>query len=171
MISSTSTIPFGDDGALATVEKMRQLANDATGNPNVVAFARELIYNPVPRPQPQAFAARVISAWLKGVWRYVDDPINRELLVTPDAMLRQYEAEGIVTGDCDEAAILGAALGMSVGIPAVYTVVGFDDGTGQLSHVFTSLLPNGGPRITLDVTRPLPGSPVPRVVQAIDISV
>lgn len=170
--SQTTTIPFGDDGALRTVEFIRQLIHDSTANPTVVAFARQLAYQPTPRSVPQVGAARAISVWLRGNWHYVEDPINRELLQSPDYMLEQYANDGYVSGDCDEAAILGASLGAAIGIPSVLTLVGFDDGTGGLySHVFASLLPGGGPRITLDVTRPLVGTPVPRVVQAIDILV
>lgn len=170
--TQTTTIPFGDDGALRTVDIMRQLIHDSTANPTVVAFARQLAYQPTPRAMPQLAVARAIANWLKVSWRYVDDPVNRELLQTAERMLLQYDDFGYVSGDCDEAAILGASLGASVGIPSILTLVGFDDGMGgYYSHVFATLLPTGAPRVTLDVTKPLPGTPVPRVVQAADFPV
>lgn len=170
--SQTTTIPYGDDGALRTVAAMRTLILDSTANPTVVAFARQIVYNPTPRSLPQVNAARLIAVWLRGNWHYVDDPVNRELLQTPGYMLEQYGDMGYVSGDCDEAAILGASLGAAVGIPSTLTLVGFADDTGGLySHVFATLLPTNGPRITLDVTRPLVGTPVPRVVQAVEIPV
>ena len=170
--SQTMAIPYGDDGALRTVQRMRQIINDSTANPTVVSFARQLVVTSSPRPQPQLQAARTINVWLRGIWRFVDDPTNRELLTTPDFMLSQYANEGIVAGDCDEAAILGASLGMAIGIPAELTIIGFDDGAGGFfSHVFASLLPQGGLRITLDVTRPLPGTPVPRIMQGVSFLV
>lgn len=162
-------IGSGDTGTFDTLGTMASLVRDATGDATVVQLARSLVTSfgstPFVAASPAA-QARKIRNWLLGAWRFVEDPTNRELLRTPDAMLADYNASGYIMGDCDEAAILGAALGAAVGIPAKLNVLELDDGMGPgFSHVFASLLPSDGAEVTLDVTRPPPGSPMPRVLR------
>lgn len=145
---------------------MAATIQDATADPYVVTFARALVKSPAAYAiSTQANAARVIRNFVWSVWRFVDDPVNRELLRTPYNMLMEYDACGYVMGDCDEAAMLGAALGASVGIQPTLTVMEFADNSGQYSHIYASLLPTDGAPVSLDITRPPRGTPVPAVVR------
>lgn len=55
-----------------------------------------------------------IFNWAKGNFNYVPDPYGRELFISPRKMLEKYQS-GIMSGDCDDAALLIASLLGSVG--------------------------------------------------------
>ena len=161
--SSTEMIPGGDAGVARTEDAMCAAVHEATADPYVVGFARLLTHSDTPYPSlVQEHAARRIYAFLWGAWRFVDDPLDRELLRTPRAMLGEYAARGIIMGDCDEAALLGAALATAVNIQAALTVVAF---TATYSHIYATLLPLDGVAVSLDITRPPRGTPVPDAVR------
>lgn len=159
---STTGLAGGDAGVTQTLARMAQLANDGQKSPVVVNYARLITLG---SGQWQGLGAARIFNFLARVWRYVDDPVDTELLVSPDEMLNACEAQGVIMGDCDEAAILGAALGKAVGIAATFTVLAFATDPDRFAHVYATLLPTDGPPVDLDVTRP-PGRvpPVTRVV-------
>lgn len=85
-------------------------------------------------------------------WRFVRDPTGIELLHRPERLLDQIAAGGYAIGDCDDAAILGAALGKAVGFSARFVVLGFFGPRGPFSHVYTELWTGTGWR-ELDITR------------------
>lgn len=104
--------------------------------------------------------ARAIREYLESVFRFVPDPRGVETLRTPLYQLREIHDNGAVGGDCDDAAILGAALGMAVGIAAAFRIVKFRQGA-DYAHVYTILTPRAGGVIDLDVTKPAQGAAVP----------
>ena len=109
-----------------------------------------------------------IRAYLEDRVEFTRDPKGQELLYTPDRMVKLLtdpERDGILRVDCDDVAVLGAALGMSVGLQARFQVVGFLSPKAPFSHVWTDLKPPSGPGAyqwsDLDTTRPqqaLPGA-------------
>ena len=152
---------------------MVKLTNGPNGVdcPDVVFFARDLAVRAgVRNPYRQAVAIR---NWLSRVWRFVDDPPDRELLMTPDVALERFNQTGVIAGDCDEAAMLGAALGKSIGLNAVFVVLSFpalEDPTVDIfQHVFAVLLTPFGDSVSLDVTRPR--GPVPQPIRAASVDV
>lgn len=161
--ASSRSIAGGDAGALETLAIMAELTNRATRNPFVVAAARSLAVRSS-SPRDDYGQAIAIREWLARRWRFVDDPTDTELLRDPENMLREYFDTGGVMGDCDEAAILGAALGKSIGLGACFTVLAFDPrdgGNGGFSHVFATLLTSDGRSVSLDVTKPAGSVPAP----------
>jgi transglutaminase-like putative cysteine protease len=105
--------------------------------------------------------ALAIREWLTRNFKFVPDPVGGELLRDPEYQLREYLARGQITGDCDDAAVLGAALGKAVGIRAKFVAVGFRN-PGPLAHVFAVLtgpvgraIGSGGIGVDLDVTKPV----------------
>lgn len=171
MIVSRRFIRYGDAGAVDTLGIMGELVNDSLQNPIVVGAARELVTRSAPARDGYRQAIQ-IREWLARVWRFVDDPTREELLRDPDAMLREYFETGKIAGDCDEAAVLGAALGKAVGLGACFTVLAFDPidgGTGGFSHVFASLLTGDGRSVSLDVTKP--GGSVPAPIRDLSVEV
>lgn len=159
---------FGDAGTMDDLAKMRRLVSDAMDSPPVVYAARELVTRAGANRDARG-SALAIRDFLEHVWRYVDDPTDRELLRDPDAMLEEYARTGVITGDCDEAAVLGAALGRAVGLEDLFTVLAFDQGPArdQFAHVFAVLLTPAGELIDLDVTKP--GGPVPAATRKLTV--
>lgn len=159
---STHQIGYGDYGVSQTVEHMRALVDAALDNPRVVMLARQIAAMGGRRQYMQALT---IQGWLKRVWRFVDDPTDRDILISPELSLQEFANTGYITGDCDEAATVGATLGRAVGLGAEFCLLGFasDDPAldGRLAHVFAVLLTDDGRRVSLDVTKPAGTLPNP----------
>lgn len=145
------TIPWGDDGSIATLHAMRDMVSRAITTPIVVDTAHTIIRSI--RPRDYHAIALAIRFFLAQNFRFIADPVGVELIRTPERLIRQHHVYGYMSGDCDDVATLGAALGKSVGVPARFVAIGFKS-FGPLAHVFTTLLPSNGPAVSLDVTRP-----------------
>lgn len=163
----------GDYGARQTLLRMRDIVNRSLTIPLVVETANGIAAL-VP-PRDYVGIARAIRAWMAQRFRFVRDPLGVELLRDPQYQLNQWMAQGFITGDCDDAAVLGAALAKSVGIGARFVAVAFQQGA-PLVHVYTVLTGRGdggigslGPGIDLDVTRPAQARarPVRRMEQTV----
>lgn len=157
------TIGYGDRGTADTLATMDELVSRGVDSPAIVGAARELVTR-AGAGRDGVKQARAIRQWLSSVWRFVEDPSDRELLRDPAAMLAEYDRLGIVMGDCDEAAVLGAALGRAVGLEDSFTVLAFPSGGNApdtFAHVYASLLTPAGVSVDLDVTRPAGPVPMP----------
>ncbi|MGE0160724.1 MAG: transglutaminase domain-containing protein [Gemmatimonadales bacterium] len=151
---TTSWIPSGSLGIEWTVWRMRRLVADAQRSPLLVETARRIVGD---NPRAAGFrnsteAAEHIRAFLEGGVRFEHDPAGTELLKPPDMMLEEIELNGQAAGDCDDVAVLGAALGRAVGLPARFRLLAFRPGA-PYEHVYTELLTDGGWR-ELDTTKP-----------------
>jgi transglutaminase-like putative cysteine protease len=165
----TSALPWGDYGVTYTLNQMAELVNDGLNDPELMTFARVMAVKAgIRNSLAQAYAIR---AWLDRVWRFVDDPNDREYLVDPVSLLDDYYDLGFIPGDCDEAAVLGAALGKAVGFSATFTVLGFQtpEGDDRYAHVFATLLTPDGGEVSLDVTRPHGPVPTPTRSMTVDV--
>jgi transglutaminase-like putative cysteine protease len=164
----TFTVGYGDDGVRQSLDVMTAAVDLALDSPDVVFFARQLAARAgVRRPYRQALA---IQNFLERTWRFVDDPYDRDTFVVPDVALREYAATGVMTGDCDEAATMGAALGRAIGLHAQFVVLFFDTlPDASVQHVFTVLLTDDGRQVSLDVTRPRGPVPAPTRTMVVDV--
>lgn len=151
-------IPFGFRGSLATVERMRAVVRASLRQELVIRTAtRVVMFQPT---RNQEAHANAIRQYLASVFHFVPDPRGVETIRTPLYQLREIGETGGVGGDCDDAAVLGAALAMAVGISAWFRIVKFRR-DGEFAHVFTILTPRAGQAIDLDVTKPAQGAAVP----------
>jgi transglutaminase-like putative cysteine protease len=163
----TQQIFGGDIGTLQTVAKMKQLVNASLVDPIVIQTARHIAVQFYPRDRDSQ--ARGIRDYLQEHFQFVNDPRGVELLVGPRAMVDTIRQRYVVTGDCDEAAILGAALGKAIGLQTRFVLLGFAGRAGSYSHVYTIL--RGGSRwFSLDITKPLRG-PFPQVMRQTTVEV
>jgi transglutaminase-like putative cysteine protease len=153
--ATRETIAYGDYGATQTVERMRALANESLAVPIVVETARGIVSTVASRDY--LAMAQAIRSWLSRNFKFIPDPVGVELLTSPEYQLRKFQANGIIYGDCDDAAVLGAALGKAVGIGARYVAVSFRPYPAPLTHIYTVL--TGPPKramsiVDLDITKP-----------------
>jgi len=155
-------IPQGDRGTRATLGAMRSAIRVASTQPMVVERAHRIAAGLPPRDmRARALAVR---RWLARNFRFERDPRGVELLRTPDYQLAQFTRDGYITGDCDDAAILGAALYTALGGVAALVVVAFR-AFRPFTHVFTVLTPgDGGAIVNLDVTKP--GGRLPKIARS-----
>jgi transglutaminase-like putative cysteine protease len=140
----------GDLGAWQTLRKMRALVNASLTDPVVVAAAKEAVAACAAGDyECNAFQ---VGYWLGERFQFVRDPVDVELLHEPRYMLDAITSRGFFQGDCDDAAVLGAALGKAIGLRARLRAIGFDK-VGPFSHVIADVrTPRGW--VQLDVTRP-----------------
>lgn len=126
---------------------MRWLVRSALGDPLLDGTVRAIVSDAGPHN-----AAAHIRRFLERTTRFVEDPPGVELIRTPAFMLEKVECEGYAEGDCDDVAVLGAALGLSAGLPARFVLYAFEGGA-LYEHVFTELMTPAG-AVELDTTRP-----------------
>lgn len=141
-------IPWGHAGIDVTVEHMRSLARAQALSSAVRRKADELVSG---TRTSEELALR-IRRWLERYVRFLHDPDGIELIRTPELMLATIDCYGLAEGDCDDVAVLGAALGMAQGLDATYVLLGFTDAE-PFEHVYTELETDAGP-VELDTTRP-----------------
>lgn len=140
-------IPRAHLGIEWTVEHMRGIATSAASDPDVARTAADIVGS-----SSGAAAARRIRRYLATNLRFQFDEPGIEQIRTPELLLAQIRCDGVAFGDCDDVAVLGAALGLAVGFRVSYVLIAFHD-TDPFEHIYTELETDSGP-VELDTTRP-----------------
>lgn len=141
-------IPGGRLGVAATLQEMRKAVRAGLHDPLTLEAAGRI----VSKAATDAERARRIRAWLEAYVDFLPDPVGLELIRTPRYMLDRVKAEGYAQGDCDDVAVLAAALGQAVGLPARWVLLSFAPGA-PASHVYTELATGEG-WMDMDTTAP-----------------
>jgi transglutaminase-like putative cysteine protease len=143
----------GDLGALATLARMRAMVNQSLADAAVRDAAQELVRM---LPARDTFAqAQAIREFVAQGVQFVPDPRGVEVLTSPAKMLADIAARRSTQGDCDNAAVLSAALGKAIGLRAQFVVLGFFSPDAPYSHVYTRLQTAQG-WLQMDTTKPAP---------------
>lgn len=146
-VFSTST----DAGT--TMRRMANLVRDCLASSRlVVNTANGIVANVAPRDVDGQI--NTIQDWLDSHFRYLSDPVGVELLRDPNGGISEILRLGYTQGDCDEAAMLAATLGMANGIPARFRAMAFYTKDAPFSHVVCDLLGSGKRWIPIDITKP-----------------
>lgn len=110
--------------------------------------------------------AQAIRDWLDSHTDFLRDPDGVEMLHGPVWQVNQIRTHGTEQVDCDDVAMLGAALGKAIGLRARFVVVGFDSPRAAYRHVWAELSPRGNVKwVDMDVTRPSQGLPFDRIAR------
>lgn len=133
---------------------MADYARAASVAPAVVSLAREIVLPAGRRELGEK--VQLVRRWLDSHLRWIPDPLGAEYLVPPLALLARIESQGMAGGDCDDMAMLGAALVRAVGIPARLRAVAFVP-SGRFVHVYAEGW-NGAAWQDLDISRPARGA-------------
>lgn len=135
---------------------MRAMAERVRGTLRTSRYAIDvsnaLVSHTVPRDR--ASQAQTIADYLSRHFRFVSDPIGVELLRDPAEMLLQMQQRGFTQGDCDDAAMTAAVLGMANGLPARFRALAFGSINAPYTHVIADLNIGVGRWYPLDVTKP-----------------
>ncbi len=106
---------------------MAKLAREYGGtDPRVIQTARMLTMGIPPKSWRKEI--RALFNFVQKHIRYVKDPTDTELLVSPTRLL------DLRSGDCDDKSLLLAALLVAIDHPARFKAVGFE--TDSLTHVY-----------------------------------
>jgi hypothetical protein len=135
-----------------TIAGMVKLVRESLTEPDVREQAHSIVRGCDGRDYGCQF--RSLRAWLARVWRFRRDPWGVEWVTAPLRQLAYIRASGTMRGDCDDAAVLGAALGMALGFAARFVLLGFEPSPKVWAHVYTELLVPGLGWQDVDVTRP-----------------
>jgi transglutaminase-like putative cysteine protease len=145
--------------AATTMQRMAAKVRDCVSHSKDVIDTANNIVSVVP-PRDIHGQIQAIYDWLLRRFRFVSDPVNVELLRDPAEAIKRINARGFTQGDCDEAAMLSAALGISNGIPARFRALAFA-ARAPYSHVIADLRDNDGTWYPMDITRPQGFTPPP----------
>ena len=126
----------GDDGTHQTLARMRQLAVDGAVTPTIRRVAARLVLGVEADP---AWHARMIRDFIESHTQFLADPSVAEALTPPADLVMDCLRNGIAQVDCDDVAMLTAALGMSIGLRARFVVVAFHSPNAPFAHVWTDL--------------------------------
>jgi len=129
------TLPHGDAGAYTTLREMKRLVVESMKDPVVLEEAKRVIRSA--GGKNRFSQAHTIAAHMQSVMHFVRDPYQIETLHTPRYMIDRYIPHGIFEADCDDYAILSAALAKAVGLKTVFVIMGFLDSRAPWAHVFT----------------------------------
>lgn len=126
--ASLQGLPPGPAGTVATLRIMKRLANEAVRSPNQLARNKALeIFRSAGLRSRDTREVEVLQKWVQNYVRYVRDPVDVELVQTPEVTLK------LMTGDCDDQATLLASMLKATGHPAQFVAVGVNG--GPFSHV------------------------------------
>lgn len=139
-----SALASGDAGIRQTLREMRSIVRAWRVDPIVRELAMRITAHCPGKDWP--CEVRSLHAWVRDNIRYVADVLEVETLQTPDVTLR------LGAGDCDDQAILLAAMLQAVGHPARFIAVDVGDGRG-ISHVFVET-PIGPYWVACETTEP-----------------
>ncbi len=112
----------GDAGIIQTVHKIRSLVQWSLSNaPEVRSKAEELTSGLPERDERSEVEA--IYHYVLRHFRYVHDPLNVEMVKSPEVIQREINGTGFFNGDCDDATTYLAALLESIGIPVDAAII------------------------------------------------
>jgi len=145
----------GDMGTTQTIDKIRELVDGAWRDAEVRRFAFEIVHNAGAQPYDKTAQALAIYNWVSASTYFLNDPVNKEMLMPVRELLRMYRETGAIPGDCDDinATLLPALLG-AIGIDTRLVTVASDGRDPSIfSHIYAEAK-LGGEWIPLDAARP-----------------
>lgn len=142
MLAVIKNIQSGDRGIKTTVIEAQKLIKKSLTNPDFVNFARSIVRSC--SPKDYLCEGKSIFNWVKENIRYVKDPLDVELIQSPENTLK------IGQEDCDGLSILLSALYQAIGHPTRLVTIS-QDSERQFSHIYPEVYINGE-WIAADVT-------------------
>lgn len=127
----------GDVGSFKTISIMRKLVNESLSNPLVVSRAKDIVQ--FAGPKDRLAQAYEIKNYLLEHTQFIRDPRGVELIHTPERQLRTIDQQYYIQIDCDDFAVLSAALGKAIGLPAKFVILKFLSKSATFAHVYTIL--------------------------------
>lgn len=141
MLSAWTPLATGTAGILATLKTLVAL-KDYYGRLPAIRQAALVIAGSLV-DHDQARHCRKLAAFVSKRLVYVADPLNAELIVTPDVLLAAIGRRGYSYGDCDDHVLLYCALAESLGMPSAPLAVKTPDSSAWNHVIAQSRLDDG----------------------------
>lgn len=158
-------LPGGSWGTRTIAGYMKRFAREGKASPAVRDLALSITRG-VPGRNGAAQAV-AIRNWLASNVDFTRDISGAELLYTPERLVRILTTRGPpLRIDCDDVAVLAAALGGSIGLNSRFQLVGFLSPRAPIRHVWTELQSPSGDRrwVQMDVTRSSQSLPLDQAI-------
>lgn len=132
-------LPNDDDAAVErTIGAMRAIVMHAIDASIVRGLSISLSPGEPDSNHSYGRVLRIYNYLLRNI-RFKPDPPGVELVRTPEQLISEISRMGFANGDCDDRAMLAAALLEALGIPAAFVVVGRAE-RGPFSHVLPAAM-------------------------------
>jgi hypothetical protein len=156
---SAFPLPQSDIGTRLTLAAMRAMVYREFMTPAVRLMATDVVRGIGGKDGVEQ--AHAIRDFLEQHTEFLRDPDGVEMLHGPSWQIQQIMRRGLVQVDCDDVAMLAAALGKAVGLRARFVAAAFVDKNSPYRHVWAEIGPPTAPQmwIEMDVTRPAQGLP------------
>lgn len=170
MLRALPLLP-GDLGTYQTLGVMRAMVRRDYVLPQVRLLAQRIAAPAGAKDGEEQ--ARAIRDFLEDHTQFLRDPYQGEMLHAPLWQVRAILTRDCAYVDCDDVAMLAAALGMSIGLQARFVVVAFGSPQAPFRHVWTELASPTAPQrwYEMDVTRPSQGLPLDRISRTYRVGV
>lgn len=125
-------LPPGDAGTLETLNQMGHLVREGIERePRLHALAQRLAAG----GRSTAERLTAVYDWLAASYRFKDDTRGYEHIRGVSDQLDQLQRDGVIAADCDDLAIMGAAILRAMGLASGFGVIAASV-TGPYKHVF-----------------------------------
>lgn len=154
-LSTLGTIAKGERGTAQTVAALWAVVKESAQASSVRTLAQKIQY------------PSTLYAWLRAHQVYAPDPRGKEVIRTPEMLLRQVSRGGIggkFRGDCDDVAALGCAILAAMGYRPVVSTVGATPRElgGRYIHIFFGYAaPTAGGVVLMDPQEGFPPGGLP----------
>lgn len=165
MVATRRTLPDGPAGVTQTLQALTA-AKDFYGSLSVIRAAAITIAGSE-ADNDEANTVAQLARFVRRAVVYLADPLNSELIITPEVMLSAINDTGFTYGDCDDHCLLFASLCEACGIPCDIAGVAIN-GAMISNHVICIAHLSSGPTQVDLCAKPGPGSvyPNPEVVSS-----
>jgi len=117
------------------IPKMAEYVREFCTHPDIVVFSRNLVLSCPPKDI--ICEVETIHDFVCQHFRFVDDPVDREVISTPLRLLDEIQRNGRTSADCDEVSVLECSLLSAIGI---VTRFAFGGENGEIYHVWPQAL-------------------------------
>lgn len=141
----------GDNGISQTANAIKTAVAFAIRRPEIRKRAESLTFMCAERDE--LCEVTRIMKWTESHFRYLKDPINLELVKSPEVIDAEITAQDKFQGDCDDATCYVAALLKSVGYRVRVVVIAVPGKGEQFRHIYPEVyLPQRRAWLALEMT-------------------
>lgn len=132
----TTNAPDGVNANLKTVQMMKEVARNESGDPLVRQLAINILNHKKVKSHQYIDEARAIAEWVQENIPYVKDARNIEQLHSPTTLIKRMQRDETVRGDCDDMSLFLATLLLSIGHAPMFKCVRFKRKEGSYNHIY-----------------------------------
>lgn len=133
--TKTYKLPNGADGNIATVQFLVKLARKRAKHPVVRQLALNIIRHAGTKSMFYKDESIAIAKWVQSNLHYVKDISGVETVHDPLTMIDKVQ-RGTAAVDCDDHAVLLAALLLSIGHRPIFRIVRYSKNSASYNHIY-----------------------------------